>query len=97
MSANQSLDVKYVAHLARLSLSENEINDFQSQLGEVLEYIESLKKLDVSGVTPTAHAVPRFNVWRDDLEKPSLPVEESLKNAPGKNGELFSVPKVVES
>ncbi|MDZ4743656.1 MAG: Asp-tRNA(Asn)/Glu-tRNA(Gln) amidotransferase subunit GatC [Verrucomicrobiota bacterium] len=97
MSANQSLDVKYVAHLARLSLSEDEISRFQGQLTQVLEYIEDLKKLDVDHVIPTAHAVPRFNIWREDVEKASLDVNQALLNAPQKNGELFSVPKVVES
>ncbi len=97
MPANQSLDVKYVANLARLSLTDDEISRFQGQLTQVLEYIEALKKVNVDDVTPTAHAIPRHNVWRDDAEKNSLSVEQALANAPSKNGELFSVPKVVES
>lgn len=96
MPSNQSLDVKYVAHLARLSLSEEEITEFQGQLGQILDYIEELNKLNVDDVIPTAHAVARYNVWREDVEKPSLTVDEALSNAPQRNGDLIQLPKVVE-
>jgi aspartyl-tRNA(Asn)/glutamyl-tRNA(Gln) amidotransferase subunit C len=89
-------DIKYVAHLARLSLSPAEEEQFGAQLAGILGYIEKLKQLDVSGIEPTAHAVPLVNVFRPDLVQPSLSNEEALRNAPAKAGGLFIVPKIVE-
>src|SRR5439155_6639943 len=83
------LDVKYVAHLARLSLTPEEEQKFGAQLGQVLGYIEKLKQLDVSQVEPTAHAVPLVNVTRADEIRPSISNEEALKNAPAKANDLF--------
>jgi len=90
------VDVKYVAHLARLSLSEEEQVKFASQLKNILHYVDKLKELDVSQIEPTAHAVPITNVVRKDVVKPSLPTELALKNAPQKANNLFIVPKIVE-
>ena len=89
-------NVKYVAHLARLSLTPEEEQKFGAQLGQVLGYIEKLKEVDVSQVEPTAHAVPLVNVTRPDVVRPSLPTEEALRNAPLKSNGLFVVPKIVE-
>ena len=89
-------DIKYVAHLARLSLSPAEEEQFGAQLAGILGYIEKLKQLDVSGIEPTAHAVPLVDVFRPDLVQPSLSNEEALRNAPAKAGGLFIVPKIVE-
>ena len=89
-------DVKYVAHLARLSLSAEEEIQFGSQLTNILGYIEKLKQLDVSQIEPTAHAVPLVNVFRKDEVRPSLSNEEALRNAPAKANGLFLVPKIVE-
>jgi aspartyl-tRNA(Asn)/glutamyl-tRNA(Gln) amidotransferase subunit C len=89
-------DVKYVAHLARLSLTPEEEETFGAQLGQVLGYIEKLKQVDVSNVEPTAHAVPMVNVVRADEIQPSLSNEEALRNAPAKANGLFVVPKIVE-
>ncbi len=89
-------DVKYVAHLARLSLSAEEETQFGSQLTNILGYIEKLKQLDVSQIEPTAHAVPLVNVFRKDEVRPSLSNEEALRNAPAKANGLFLVPKIVE-
>ncbi len=89
-------DVKYVAHLARLSLTPEEEQTFGAQLGQVLGYIEKLKQVDVSNVEPTAHAVPMINVVRADEIQPSLSNEEALRNAPAKANGLFVVPKIVE-
>lgn len=91
-----AIDVKYVAHLARLSLSPVEERQFQAQLGHVLGYIEKLTQLDVSQVEPTAHAVPLLNVTRPDEVHPSISNEEALRNAPAKANGLFIVPKIVE-
>ncbi len=90
------IDVKYVAHLARLQLTPEEEQKFGAQLGQVLGYIEKLNQLDVSQVEPTAHAVPLVNVTRTDEVRPSLPHDEALRNAPSKSNGLFLVPKIVE-
>ena len=90
------IDVKYVAHLARLALTPEEEKKFGDQLGHILEHIEKLKELDVSNVEPTAHAVPLVNVTRADEVCPSLPHEVALRNAPAQANGLFMVPKIVE-
>ena len=94
--AATDFDVKYVAHLARLTLSPTEEEKLSAQLGNILGYIEKLKEVDVAGVTPTAHAFPLVNVTRLDEVRPSLAMEEALRNAPAKAGDLFIVPKIVE-
>jgi aspartyl-tRNA(Asn)/glutamyl-tRNA(Gln) amidotransferase subunit C len=91
-----NLDVKYVAHLARLQLTPDEEKKFGEQLGHILEHIEKLNQLDVSKVEPTAHAVPLVNVTRPDEVTPSLPHEEAMRNAPAQVNGLFIVPKIVE-
>jgi aspartyl-tRNA(Asn)/glutamyl-tRNA(Gln) amidotransferase subunit C len=90
------MDVKYVAHLARLALSREEEQRFDAQLGSVLEYIEKLKEVDVSAVEPTAHAFPLVNVTRPDEVRPSMSQEDALRNAPAQANGLFMVPKIVE-
>jgi aspartyl-tRNA(Asn)/glutamyl-tRNA(Gln) amidotransferase subunit C len=94
--ASVEIDVKYVAHLARLALAPDEEKKLASQLGNVLGYIEKLKELDVTGVEPTAHAVPMVNVTRPDEIRPSLPHDDALRNAPARANGLFIVPKIVE-
>ena len=89
-------DVKYVAHLARLELTGEEERQFGAQLGQILGYIEKLNQLDVSGIEPTAHAVPQVNVTRPDEIRPSLPSVEALRNAPAQANQLFMAPKIVE-
>ena len=90
------IDVKYVAHLARLSLSPDEEQKISAQLGNILGYIEKLKEVDVTGVEPTAHAFPLVNVTRPDEVRPSISNEDALRNAPAKANGLFMVPKIVE-
>lgn len=90
------IDVKYVAHLARISLTPDEETKLAAQLGGILGYIEKLKELDITGVEPTAHAVPLVNVTRADEVRPSLSHEDALRNAPAQAGGLFIVPKIVE-
>ena len=90
------IDVKYVAHLARLSLSPEEEQKISEQLGHILGYIEKLKEVDVTGVEPTAHAFPLVNVTRPDEIRPSLSHEDALRNAPAQANGLFMVPKIVE-
>ncbi len=94
--AAAEINVKYVAHLARLSLSPDEEQKLAAQLGNILGYIEKLKEADVSGVEPTAHAFPVVNVTRADEVRPSISNEDALRNAPAQANGLFMVPKVVE-
>jgi len=94
--AAAEIDVKYVAHLARISLTPDEEKKLAAQLGGILGYIEKLKELDVTGVEPTAHAVPLINVTRADEIRPSLTHEDALRNAPKQANGLFIVPKIVE-
>lgn len=94
--AGTEIDVKYVAHLARIALTPEEEQKFGAQLVNILGYIEKLRELDVSGVEPTAHAVPMTNVTRPDELQPSLSNTEALRNAPAQANGLFLVPKIVE-
>ena len=94
--ASAPIDVKYVAHLARIALTPDEEQKIGAQLGHILGYIEKLRELDVSQVEPTAHAVPMVNVTRADEVRPSLSPEEALRNAPKTGGGLFVVPQIVE-
>ncbi|HEY2329696.1 MAG TPA: Asp-tRNA(Asn)/Glu-tRNA(Gln) amidotransferase subunit GatC [Verrucomicrobiae bacterium] len=94
--ASAEIDVKYVAHLARLALTPEEEKQLGAQLGSILGYIEKLRELDVTNVEPTAHAVPMVNVTRADEIRPSLAREDALRNAPKQANGLFIVPKIVE-
>jgi len=94
--AAAEIDIQYVAHLARISLTPEEEKKLAAQLGGILGYIEKLKELDITGVEPTAHAVPMVNVTRADEIRPSLPHEDALRNAPRPASGLFIVPKIVE-
>jgi len=93
IDANQ---VKKVAKLSRLELSESEIEEFTGQLGAILEYVEKLNELDTKNVTPLAHCLPVSNVFRDDCVKESLGTEKVLANAPKKDEMFFIVPKILE-
>ena len=94
--AATEIDVKYVAHLARLALSPDEEQKLGAQLGQILGYIEKLNELDVSQVEPTAHAVPLVNVMRDDEARPSMTREAALGNAPQREGPMLRVPVILE-
>ena len=94
--AATEIDIKYVAHLARLHLNPEEEQKFGAQLGHILGYMTKLNELDVSQVEPTAHVIPLVNVVRSDQSRPSISHEEALRNAPAKANGLFVVPKIVE-
>lgn len=96
MAKKTDLDVAYVAKLARIQLTEEETRLFQEQLGDVLAHAEKLREVDVSDVEITAHAIPVFNVFREDEPRDWFTAEEALSNAPQKANNLFRVPKVVE-
>ncbi|NTW70904.1 MAG: Asp-tRNA(Asn)/Glu-tRNA(Gln) amidotransferase subunit GatC [Eubacteriaceae bacterium] len=89
-------DVKYVADLARLEFTNEEIDRYVHQLTDILEYEEQLNELDTSNVAPTAHVLPIHNVFREDVVTPSLDREKALMNAPEQDKGCFKVPKVIE-
>jgi aspartyl-tRNA(Asn)/glutamyl-tRNA(Gln) amidotransferase subunit C len=88
--------VKKVAKLARLELSEAEIEEFAGQLNAIIDYVERMNKLNTEGVEPMAHCLPVSNVFRDDVIKESLGTEKTLANAPQSDGPFFKVPKILE-
>ncbi len=90
------LDIDRIVQLARIALTPAEKETFSVQLSDVLVHIEKLKQVDVTGVEPTAHAFPLYNVWSDDITQPGLPVEAALRNAPAQRNHMIAVPKVVE-
>ena len=92
----EGMDVGYVAHHARIDLTEGETALFQSQLNQVLHYVEQLDELDVSGVEPTAHAFPVFNVLRKDEVGQSLPHAAVMANAPAATDGEIRVPKIID-
>jgi len=89
-------DVLKVAHLARIELSREELDLFSGQLESVLEFIEKLKKADISSVQPMSHILDIQNVLRADIPRESLPNALVLKNAPESLKGHFRVPKVIE-
>lgn len=91
-----SEEVRHVAMLARLGLSDEEVETLRSQLGQVLEYIDMLQQVDTSAVDPTAQVLSSWNVTRPDTARPSLPIDQVLANAPGREGDFFRVPAVME-
>ena len=90
------IDVKYVAELARLELSEAERATFQPQLENIVKYVEKISAVNVEGVEPMMHGRPLINAFRDDVVRPSLATETALANAPARVGEEFLLPKIVE-
>ena len=96
MAKASDLDIAYVSKLARLNLTDQETQLFQKQLADVLEYAEKLGEVDVSHVEAAAHAIPIFNVFREDEPRDWFTAEEALSNAPRQANGLFIVPKVVE-
>ena len=89
-------DVEHVARLARLALTDAEIERMREQLNGILAYIEKLNALPTEGVEPTSHAVPMVNVMRDDVPGTCLSRDEALANAPDRAGEFFRVPRIIE-
>ena len=90
------MDIEKVARLARLELSEGEKETFGNQLEQILTYMEQLNRLDTTGVEPTSHAIPIYNVFREDEVRPSIPQEEVLAIAPDEEDGHFKVPRIIE-
>ena len=90
------IDVAYVAHLARLHLTGEEVDTFQHQLEDIVGYVRKIAELDVTGIEPTSHAHDVHNVFRRDEAGPGLERDTVLANAPERTGDQFKVPKIVE-
>lgn len=88
--------VRRVALLSRLELSEGEIAQFSTQLSDIVAYIEKLNELDTEQVEPLAHCLPVHNVLREDVPRPSLTHDQALANAPQRQDEYFKVPKILD-
>ncbi len=85
-------EVLHIARLARLRLSEEEVDRMQSELSGVLAHVDRIGTLDLAGVPPTSHVVELENVLRDDVPTPSLSREQALANAPDPEDDSFRVP-----
>ena len=94
--AADTIDVTYVARLARLNLTAAETAEFQTQLSQILEYVRAIQGVDLDGVEPTAHALRVQNVFRDDVPAGGLSMEAVLANAPQHADNQFLVPRIVE-
>ncbi len=90
-------EVAKVAHLARLKLSDQELDTFTSQLGQVLEYVDVLNEIDTENVEPMAHAIEVSNVFREDEVCSSLSRDAALQNAPLSDGKYYLVPQILEN
>jgi aspartyl-tRNA(Asn)/glutamyl-tRNA(Gln) amidotransferase subunit C len=89
-------EVAHVARLARLGLSDEEMDRLASELDHILDAMQALRQLDTSAIPPTARVIPLRNVMREDVSRPSWPVEEILKNAPAVRDGQFLVPPVLD-
>jgi len=90
-------EVEHVARLARLALSDEELDGFARELGVILEHAEDLGALDLDGVEPTAHPLPLVNVLRPDEVRPSLPRDQVLDQAPAVEDGRFRVPRILDA
>jgi aspartyl-tRNA(Asn)/glutamyl-tRNA(Gln) amidotransferase subunit C len=96
-----SEQVRWVAHLARLELTDAELEMMTRQLSSIVDYVAQLQEVNTEGVEPLAHALAVHNVFRDDEPRPSLPVDEALANAPdrrtdARGQQFYGVPAVLE-
>lgn len=87
--------VKQVAHLARLTLSDEEVGLFTKQLNDILNYVHKLDELDTTDVPAMTHVLELNNAFREDALQDSLPLEEALANAPDRQKNSFAVPKII--
>jgi aspartyl-tRNA(Asn)/glutamyl-tRNA(Gln) amidotransferase subunit C len=89
-------EVKHIATLARVGLTDDEISRLQSQLSDILDYFQRLQEVDTEGLPPTAHTLSLHNVLRDDEPQPSFDKEDILANAPQRQDDLFRVRAILE-
>ncbi len=88
--------VRKVAKLARLELTEAEVEEFTGQLSAILDYVEKMNELDTDRVEPLAHCLPISNVFREDGARESLGTDVVLANAPQRDEDFFKVPKILD-
>ena len=87
--------IQHTAKLAKLHLSEEEISTFAVQLQDIIEYVNQLNEVNTSQIEPASHALPIWNVFRDDVTAPSLPLDHVLQNAPDREDPFFKVPQIL--
>jgi len=90
-----SIDIRYVAQLARIELTEEEVERFGAQLGALLDHVNALNELDVTAISATAQVVESRNVAREDTVRPCLDRETLLEQAPQRQGAFFRVPRII--
>ena len=96
MSRISKEDVKHVAHLARLAVTEEETEQMTKELDAIITFAELLNEVDTTNVQPTTHVLKMVNVLREDKAKPGLPVKEVIKNAPDHEDGLIRVPSIID-
>lgn len=90
------IDIKHVARLARLRLTDEEAGRYEAQLDGILSYIDTLTRYNLDGVEPTAHAIPVYDVLRADEPRPGFTQDQALANAPKRLADQIQIPKVIE-
>ena len=88
-------EVLHVAHLARLEINDADVDRFAGQIGTILDYVDTLKQVDTTGVPATSHAITLTNAFREDKQMDHLDPEAALANAPETDDGAFVVPKVI--
>ncbi len=88
--------IRRIARLARINLTPDELEQFSTQLSDILNYVDQLSELNTEGVEPTTHPLKISNVFRPDRAARSLSSQQALANAPRTHGDFFAVPKVLE-
>ncbi len=88
-------ELRHLAKLARLAVSDEQLLNYGGQLQAILGYVQRISEADVAGIEPMAHPLPVANVFRDDAVRPALPLEKVLQNAPETDGPFFKVPKII--
>jgi len=96
MNSTEDIDVAYVAHLARIHLTEDEIATFQGQLSQIVEHVRQLGELDVDDVEPTSHALPVHTILRPDSVRQSLDRDAAMANAPAHRSGQYLVPRIID-
>ncbi len=89
-------DVKHIANLSRLTVSDSEMDKFLEQFNQILNYADILQKVDTTGIEPSPYVIPINNVLREDVAVPGVSHEAALKNAPEEHNGGFKVPRVIE-
>ncbi|MEO8458399.1 MAG: Asp-tRNA(Asn)/Glu-tRNA(Gln) amidotransferase subunit GatC [Chloroflexota bacterium] len=89
-------EVRHIAHLARLGLTDADVAKFAPQLSEILDYFDRLKAVDTAGIPPTAYPLDLHNILRDDVPDPPSDPETILKNAPNREGNLLRVRAILD-